>query len=112
MSADDWVSCPICIYKRKNSFKLLKDKYGKISQEEYEDLKKELNEEHEDDEDVGGSTPVRIDREYGLSDKGYVYLSFSAVCQKCGASWQHNGEKILPLDKDDAAIVKEMMKQC
>lgn len=106
MSADNWTECPICNYKRKNAFKILESKYGKIPQVEYEELKKELEEDFTDIDSEYKGEPVREDYETGLDSKGLLLISYRGECERCGALWEFDKRNILPIDKDDREIVK------
>lgn len=107
MSADNWDRCPLCDSKKANALRKLKDMYGKVSQEEYEDFKEKLTEEQED-KDKYTDTPLREDYQLGVDSKGYGYVIYSGVCQRCGASWQFRKENILPEDKDDKELVEKI----
>jgi len=106
MSADNWAECPLCKSKRAKALKKLQDKYGKVSQEEYEKLKEELDDEKEDEE--YSDTPLREDYEVGIDSEGNGYVIYSGVCQNCGASWKFKKEDILPEDDEDKKIVKKL----
>lgn len=85
MSADDWIECPVCHglpEKLRNGYKQY---YGKVSEEEYEKLKKEY-------ESKSGEHPVRVDYEYTIGLDGEICLFFSAHCEKCNATWKHSGK--------------------
>jgi len=106
MSADNWAECPLCKSKRAKALKKLEDKYGKVSQEEYERLKEFLDNEHNDEQFE--DTPLREDYEVGVSDNGLGYVHYSGVCQLCGAAWEFNKTDILPEDSDDKKLVKKL----
>jgi len=108
MSANNWGECPLCKGVTKDKLKELQDKYGKISQEEYERLKEELDNEKDDEYD---GTPLREDYEQGVDNKGYCYIIYSGVCQNCGASWQFRKENILPEDDADKKKVEKLAQK-
>lgn len=105
MSADNWSECPLCKNKRVKALKQLQDQYGKVSQEEYETLKEELDNQHEDEFD---GTPLREDYEQGVNSKGYCYIIYSGQCQNCGAHWRFRKENILPEDAEDKKLVEKL----
>lgn len=110
MSADNWGKCPLCESKKAQALKNLKEQYGKISQEEYEDLKEELESNEDDDEYEDGDT-LREDYEVGVDKKGYAYINYCGSCQKCGATWEINQKDILPNDSEDIELVKKLNKK-
>lgn len=84
MSADAWRQCPICHGVPENLRDGYKHLYGKISEDEYEQKKREYETNQVD-------IPVRVDYEYTLRADGTIFLTFYAECEMCGAKWTHRG---------------------
>ncbi len=76
MSADDWCECPVCEKELKDK---IKDSYGKVSEEEYKALKKELDELKES---------VSVYHEYNLNKDGTYSFDFGADCERCGTNFE------------------------
>lgn len=84
MSADDWLTCPVCRglpIQLRDGYKQF---YGKIPEEEYETMKRQT-------EKSIGSYPVRVDYEYEIHADGNISLVFFAKCDMCKAEWKHHG---------------------
>lgn len=81
MSASNWTKCPICKTKAEKIKKKLKDSYGVVSADEYENLRKEV---YEGTEEADDETTLREDYEQGVNDDGSVYFYYSCFCETCG----------------------------
>jgi len=81
MSADGWSKCPICENKKD---KIRKEKYGKVSPEEYEDLISKFSIEESENKET-----VREDFNGGPYFDGDDNWCFKgkACCDVCGAEW-------------------------
>jgi hypothetical protein len=84
MSANDWLSCPICKGLPENLRDGVEQFYGKVDSKEYEVLKKEYTVKSK-------SNPVRVDYEYALHADGTISLGLWAQCNNCNAEWKHQG---------------------
>ena len=83
MSADDWSKCPIC-KKKKDDIK--REKYGKVSAEEYEELMEQFNHPDYDNQEE----TVREDYDGGpyFDEEGNWCFEGSAQCDVCGTTWE------------------------
>ncbi len=82
MSADNWAICPKCkkIQEKKadENIKMVAAAYGKVPEDEYLKMKKELlNPPKQEDS-------LREDYELGIDDEGTFSISYSAYCSECG----------------------------
>lgn len=84
MSADDWITCPVCHGLPDHLKEGYRQYYGKVSEEEYEDLKAEFRLKSE-------SNPVRVDYDYSINADLTITFNFFAECEKCHAKWKHTG---------------------
>jgi len=84
MSADDWLSCPVCQGLPEKLKKGYKQYYGKVPEDEYNKLKLEH-------EKAVHKLPVRVDYEYNLNADLTISLNFHARCDLCNAEWDHKG---------------------
>ncbi len=80
MSANNWDECPMCKCRGEEAKVKLEEQYGKVSQERYEELKKEFDDNKDKEYD---GTPVREDYEIGYDTEGKAYVIYSASCQLC-----------------------------
>ncbi len=82
MSANSYSQCPQCelisCQEKKQHQKLVKSSYGKVSQEEYEKLKKQVPKARNDDS-LGDYSQM-----YFQEDKLKIHIEFS--CSECGFS--------------------------
>lgn len=85
MSAYDWHECPECKKELQTKLDKLKKIYGKVKPEEYEEKRKEIMAEEDEDEE---SMTVRHDQEVWLNKEGELEFYISMGCNKCGASWE------------------------
>lgn len=77
MSADSWCKCPLCGIDSK---KILDEKYGKIPMEEYEELRKKIqNESIEETVSIYRSVYIKGDK---------MICDALGSCSKCGAKWR------------------------
>ncbi len=81
MGADAWEICPICHNLPEEHRNGIDHLYGKIPQEDYDKLKKEI-------EKLRVIETVREDYELYLNEDGTAHIDFYAKCQTCGASWE------------------------
>lgn len=81
MSADNWAICPKC---HKTNEEKLSENYGKLSKQEYDNLKKELEESAE-------RNTLREDYEIGICDGGFE-VNYNGNCDKCGFKYKYNFE--------------------
>lgn len=95
MSADRWKKCPVCaVNKEKDVLKLrsqVNHEYGKLSQEHWLELKKEVDE--------FASTPLeetlREDFEIGLNEDGWLDIYYTCSCHICGTTRKYEKKEIL-----------------
>lgn len=128
MSADDWERCPKCLEERKE---ILKKSYGKVPEDVYNRIKEfvEWTEDGENDSfccfpyddkiklsneiqefisendlDITYETnhSVRIDYNFGHSDKGEIYFTYELNCEYCdlanGVLYDEEKHKIVAKD--------------
>jgi hypothetical protein len=76
MGADKYVQCPFCL---KNAEKTLADKYGKIPQKDYEDLKTKIESGYRG-ETIGVYSEAYLDGDTFIID-------FGATCNRCQMKW-------------------------
>jgi len=83
MSADNWAICPICKIERE---KLYKEKYGKVTAKEYD----ELIDQYRNEEGKFDTETVREDYNGGpyFDSEGNWVFSGGACCDVCGTVWE------------------------
>lgn len=89
MSADNWRICPKCEETRLLTIQLSKDtlkkKYGKVSADEYEKMRSNVEAaEHKTLEET-----LREDYELGVDGEGVFGIVYSAACQKCNYMFRY-----------------------
>ena len=106
MSADRWSKCPFCVKKKEKEIQSLKDKnikiigqkYGSVSIEQFEELKSKLkNEEKKLEAQLLNEDDTYTVQEYfqlGLTDDGTFFVNYGAVCQVCKSQWVFEEEGI------------------
>ncbi len=80
MGADAWVACPACDGLKKE-LRNHKEKYGKISAEDYDILCDEVEEQK-------GKQTVGIYQETNLNADRSIDFSLGATCDVCGMKWE------------------------
>ena len=80
MSATDWSICPICKKKLED---IKREKYGKVSAEEYEELIAQFKPEDNESEES-----VREDYEVYFDKEGNWVFDGGAGCENCGTDWE------------------------
>lgn len=81
MSTDTWGQCPICGGKPPQLQEAVFRAYGNVSVEEYERLKRELQENSQ-------SFSVKVYYDYALNTDLTVTFTLQAECKVCGAKWE------------------------
>lgn len=85
MSASNWSICPLCNNEEKAKITLAKQ-YGKISQEEYDELKEQLLHPTHPEYSKQKET-VREDYEIYFEGENYVFNG-TAECELCFTTWK------------------------
>ncbi len=90
MSADNWATCPKCLKKRRAEKEQLTkraaDSYGKVSAEDFDELRKKADSLSMDIEET-----FREDYELGILESGEFYVSYQGQCSVCdfGKQFKH-----------------------
>ncbi len=89
MSADNWIVCPKCREEAKaqkvSARKLADESYGKVSQEEYLQLKENADAySHAKIEET-----LRENYEFSLFD-GFLDMNYDALCNVCGFEFHYH----------------------
>lgn len=96
MSADNWGLCPKCtkevLQKEGERIKELHESYGKVDEATYKKMLTESKEPIKQEE------TLREDYEMWIDDGGLFYISYSAMCTKCGFKHSFNHREQLTLE--------------
>lgn len=99
MGADNWGECPRCFVKQKERYEdkqqAVIDGYGKVSSEEYEDLKAEAAVE------IAEEYTLREDYEIGIMHDGEFYVIYKGKCTVCGFSHNFKHEEKLEIGEEN-----------
>lgn len=93
MSADNWAVCPRCLHEDKAELAkrqaYVREQYGKVSIEEWDDLSKVLTEEV----DAEKFRTFREDYEFWGAETGRLLIEYSGECQVCKLTVTHEDAK-------------------
>lgn len=105
MSADNWAKCPRCADTDTAEIKELendlRDSYGKVSLEEYENLQTQIEEAKYQIKQNSAKATFREDYEIYGAETGILTISYRGVCNMCGLSNKINEERYFyPVQKN------------
>ena len=93
MSADNWTTCPRCKVRSDigiiASRQMVKDKYGKIPLEEWEEMKRSSDRSS----NVMIDSTFREDYQIGMYEDGKFFVIYSGQCSKCNYAFNYRHEE-------------------
>ena len=99
MVANNWDRCPRCLARREKAMKAaearISESYGKVPIEEFDKMRRDLNEDRNRFSSSGQKT-LREDYEVTGVSEGQVNFAYTASCKVCGLRVKFDDSHIIP----------------